>query len=59
LTPDGSLDVLGPGVGEDAFEVLELEEVSEDDLVPQDGLAVDDERQGEADGVVELERFVT
>lgn len=51
--------MLGPGVGEDAFEVLELEEVSEDDLVPQDGLAVDDERQGEADGVVELERFVT
>ena len=31
--PQRGLDVLGPGVGKDAFKMLELEEVSEDELV--------------------------
>lgn len=59
LAPQGRLDMLGPGVGEDTLEVLQLEEVPEDELVPQDRLPGDDEREREFDSVVESERFVS
>ena len=40
------------------FGVFELEEESEEDLVPSDGFPRDDEGDRELDGVVELEGFV-
>ena len=52
----GRRDGVGdPHAGESEFGVFELEEEAEEDLVPGDGLAGDDERDGELDGVVQLE----
>lgn len=49
--------VVRPHARELELGVLELEDEPEEDLVPGDGLAGDDERDGELDGVVELEGF--
>ena len=52
VTPQRAL-VLDPHGREPALEVVEVDEESEDELVPRDGLAADDERQGELYAVVE------
>jgi hypothetical protein len=49
--------VLGPLEGEAKLGMFELEEEAEEDLIPSNGLAGDDEGEGELDGVIELEGF--
>lgn len=53
--PARGLEVFGPGFLEDSGEVDEAEEVAEDHLVVGDGLAGEDEGEGERDRVVEVE----